>query len=104
MPISHAALFSDESRAALTFIAQTGVILFMFVVGTRLELDTFRRHSRAVVAIAAAGIVVPFVLGAGLGRLLFDAFADPSIPRCRSSFSRDGDERDRVSGAREDHR
>ena len=42
LPDQHAALFPDQSRVALTVIAQTGVILFMFVVGTRLELDVFR--------------------------------------------------------------
>ena len=80
-PDQHAALFPDQSRFALTVIAQTGVILFMFVVGTRLELDVFVRHSRAIVAIAATGIVVPFALGAGLAVVLYDAFATPSIPR-----------------------
>lgn len=81
LPDQHAALFPGHSRFALTLIAQTGVILFMFVVGTRLELDVFRRHSRAIAAIAASGMVVPFVLGAGLAAFLYDAFATPFIPR-----------------------
>lgn len=81
LPTQHAALFPDQSRVALTLIAQTGVLLFMFVVGTRVELDVFRRHSRAIVAIAASGIVVPFVLGAGLATFLYDGFATSSIPR-----------------------
>ncbi len=81
LPDQHAALFPDQSRFALTSIAQTGVILFMLGVGTRLELDVFAKHSRAIVAIAASGIVVPFVLGTGLAVLLYDAFATPLIPR-----------------------
>jgi Kef-type K+ transport system membrane component KefB len=81
MASQHAALFPDSSRGPLTVVAQAGVILFMFVVGTRVELDLVRRHSHAVIAIAAAGIVVPFVLGGGLAILLYDAFAAPSIPR-----------------------
>ena len=81
LPFQHAALFPDSSRGPLTVVAQTGVILFMFVVGTRLELDLVRRHSRAVMMIAAAGIVVPFLLGGGLAVFLYDAFATPSIPR-----------------------
>jgi Kef-type K+ transport system membrane component KefB len=80
-PDQHAALFSEQSRPALTFIAQAGVIVFMFVIGTGIELDTFRRHSRAIAAIATSGIVVPFVLGAGLAVFLYRAFASPSIPR-----------------------
>jgi Kef-type K+ transport system membrane component KefB len=80
-PGFHAALFSGETRAAVTLIAQLGVALFMFVVGTRVELDTCRRHSRAIVAIATASITLPFILGAALGVPLHDAFVPPSVPR-----------------------
>jgi Kef-type K+ transport system membrane component KefB len=61
-------------------VAQTGVILFMFVVGTRVELDVFRRHSRAIAATAAGSIAVPFVFGIGLALLLHPRFATPEIP------------------------
>ena len=80
-PSQHAALFSADSRAALSWIAQTGVILFMFVVGTRVELDTFRRHSRAIAVISASGIIVPFAIGGVLAAFLYDAFGTASIPR-----------------------
>ncbi len=80
-PAPHAALFPGDSRAALTFIAQAGVVLFMFVVGTRVELDTFRRHSRAIAVISASGIIVPFALGGVLAVLLYDAFGTAAIPR-----------------------
>ena len=80
-PAQHAALFPAESRMALTFIAQAGVALFMFVVGTRVELDVFRRHSRAIAAISASGIIVPFVLGGILAIFLFDVFGTAAIPR-----------------------
>lgn len=80
-PAQHAALFPGDSRAALAFIAQAGVVLFMFTVGTRVELDTFRRHSRAIALISASGIIVPFALGGALAVFLYDAFGTAAIPR-----------------------
>jgi Kef-type K+ transport system membrane component KefB len=80
-PAQHAALFPGDSLAALTVIAQTGVILFMFVVGMRVELRTFRRHSRAIAVISSSGIMVPFALGGILAIFLYDAFGTPAIPR-----------------------
>ena len=80
LPGLHTQVFHVESRPALTLIAQAGVLIFMFGVGTRLELDVFRRHSRMIAAVATASIVVPFVLGAALATFLHEAFAGPSVP------------------------
>src|SRR5204863_7074267 len=74
-PYQHASIFTEGSRPALNFLAQSGIILFMFVVGTRVELDVFRRHSRVIASTAAASITVPFTLGLGLAWHLFPRFA-----------------------------
>lgn len=80
LPTLHAALFAAGSHAALNAAAQIGVLLFMFAVGTRVELGVFRRQSRAIAAITAAGIAVPFLLGAALAVWLHGVFA-ASVPR-----------------------
>ena len=80
-PEQHAALFPESTRATLTLLAQVGVMLFMLVVGTRVEVDVFHRHTRAIVAIAATGVAVPFALGCLLAVPLYDTFVAPSIPR-----------------------
>ena len=80
-PDAHAQLFPEATREILAWLAQAGVILFMLVVGSHVEVDVFRRHSRSIAAIAAAGIVVPFALGGALGLPLYATFADASIPR-----------------------
>jgi Kef-type K+ transport system membrane component KefB len=43
----------------------------MFVVGLEFRMDIVRTHLRSSVAVSIAGMVTPFVLGAGLGWLLF---------------------------------
>ena len=49
-------------------------------------MDVFRRHSRAIVGIAAAGIAVPFALGAALAVPLYEVFGAPAIPRAPFVF------------------
>lgn len=80
LPAEHARLFTDQSRPALNLASQAGVILFMFVIGTRIELDIFRRHSRAIVSTAVASITVPFVLGLALAWQLYPRFATAGVP------------------------
>jgi len=80
-PHEHARLFAEASRPALNYVAQGGIILFMFVVGTRIELDVFRRHSRDIASTAAASIAVPFALGLALASQLFPRFAAAGAPR-----------------------
>lgn len=58
------------SMAVLYAMSQLGLVLYMFLVGLDFQLDVLRSRLGSVTAIASAGIVVPFVLGAGLAMLL----------------------------------
>lgn len=53
-----------------TVVSQFGLIFLMFLVGLELEPGHVRAHGRAVMLVAAAGIAVPFVLGAALAPLV----------------------------------
>ena len=64
---------------ALRVVAQLGVILFMFMVGLELDLGFLRRRARAAIAIAEAGIVVPFLLGAALAVVLYPRLATEGV-------------------------
>ena len=52
-------------------ISQLGLALYMFIVGMEFRVDVMRERLRSSVAVSAAGMVTPFVLGAGLAYLLF---------------------------------
>jgi Kef-type K+ transport system membrane component KefB len=54
----------------LVALSQLGVLLFMFVVGLRLDLGVLRGRARAAVATSHASIALPFALGAALAPLL----------------------------------
>ncbi len=55
----------------LSVLSQVGVILYMFLIGLRLDTDHLRRRSHTSVAISHASIVVPFLLGTALALLLY---------------------------------
>ncbi len=67
-------------RGSLQMIAQLGVCLYMFLVGTDLNLGALKKEAGSAVAISHAGIVLPFVLGAALALGLYPAFAGDGVP------------------------
>src|SRR6476659_7591868 len=60
-----------DTQSYLFPAAQLGLALYMFVVGMEFRVDIVRRTLRSSVAVSVAGMVAPFVLGAGLAWILF---------------------------------
>ena len=50
----------------LDLIAQLGIIILLFTVGVEVSIRDLRRVTGTAVAVAVAGVVIPFVLGLGL--------------------------------------
>jgi Kef-type K+ transport system membrane component KefB len=78
-PGALAALFPADRLVPLAALSQLGVLLYMFVVGLRLDLALLRGRAHAAVAVSHASIVAPFLLGAALAPLLHPAFAPPGV-------------------------
>ena len=74
-----AALFPAGGMLPLAALSQLGVLLFMFVVGLRLDLTLLRGRAHVAVAVSHASIIAPFLLGAALAPLLHPAFAPPGV-------------------------
>lgn len=85
-PSIHSALFPALSLGVMSVVSQLGLVLYMFVVGTHLHTDFIRQAFRGAMAISLAGIVVPFVLGAGLGVILYEdgRFFGPAVSTWQS--------------------
>lgn len=60
-----------DTQSYLFPASQLGLALYMFVVGMEFRMDIVRNHLRSSVAVSLAGMVAPFVLGAGLAWMLF---------------------------------
>ena len=63
-PDGQLALFPKETRNILYVGAQFGVGLYMFLVGTTLDVGQLRSKARSAFGVSLAGIAVPFVIAA----------------------------------------
>jgi Kef-type K+ transport system membrane component KefB len=79
-PGAMATLFPADAMAPLAAVSQLGIVLFMFVVGLRLDAGLIRRKAGAAVFISQASIVVPFGLGIALAPWLHPNLAGPGVP------------------------
>ena len=61
-PDLQAAIFPKETRNVLYTGSQLGVGLYMFLVGTTLQLDHFQTKARSALSVSLAGIVAPFLI------------------------------------------
>src|SRR6267143_5175238 len=66
----HLQLFDGgEATGALMLLAQLGGFLLMFIAGVETDIERMRKASGVAFLVALAGVIVPFVLGAGVGHL-----------------------------------
>lgn len=72
-------LFPPRVLPHLGVLAQLGVILYMFLVGLELNGELLRARVGATLAIAQAGMVVPFLLGLALAWRLHADFAPEGV-------------------------
>jgi Kef-type K+ transport system membrane component KefB len=70
-------LFPASSLETLRQLSQIGVVLFMFIVGTELNVRYLREKGSAAVMISHASIIVPFLLGTALSLFLYRDLATP---------------------------
>jgi hypothetical protein len=63
-PELHGFLFPESSLPRLFFLANIGLILFMFTIGLELDLNSLGKRVKSAVLISHMSIVVQFVLGA----------------------------------------
>jgi Kef-type K+ transport system membrane component KefB len=60
-----------DTQSYLFPASQLGLALYMFLVGTEFRTDIIRQRLKCSLAVSAAGMVAPFVLGAALGWVFF---------------------------------
>jgi Kef-type K+ transport system membrane component KefB len=81
-PRLEASLFPADSLDLFDAVSRFGLVLFMFLVGTKLDLQSLRgRGAKATVLISHLSIAVPFVLGGLLALLLHPSLSHPDVRR-----------------------
>ncbi len=61
-----------DTQSYLFPASQLGLALYMFVVGMEFRVDIVQRKLKSSIAVSAAGMIAPFVLGAGLAWVFFN--------------------------------
>lgn len=81
-------VFHSVSSTPVTIMSQIGLILLMFQIGLDFDFSHLqeRRNAKAVVLVAALGLVVPFLLGLAVGRASHEALAPEVNPLGYSLF------------------
>lgn len=79
VPVVSSYVFPITIAPYLSIIANIGVILYMFLVGTELNTELLRKRTHASVATSHASIIVPFLLGSGLALWLYPLFSTSDI-------------------------
>lgn len=69
-PELFAQLFPAAGMGILYAVAQVGLVLYMFVVGTEFDVGLIRTRLRSAASVSLAGIFVPFLLGGGVAYFL----------------------------------
>ncbi len=60
-----------DTQSYLFPASQLGLALYMFVVGLEFRVDIVAKRLKSSIAVSAAGMIAPFILGAGLAWVLF---------------------------------
>lgn len=68
-------IFPKQSVIVLEVFADMGLLFFLFMVGLELDLKQIRKTGGQALAIAAAGISLPFVAGVGVSFVLHQTIA-----------------------------
>jgi Kef-type K+ transport system membrane component KefB len=74
-----ASLFPPSSLPALSMISQVGLVLFMFLVGWRLDVGHLRTIGRLAIVISLVSIVIPFILGSSVAAVAWYSYAPPAV-------------------------
>ena len=76
-------LFPQELMTIIYAVAQIGVVIYMFLVGTEFQMGLIRGRMRSAASVSAAGIITPFILGGLVALLLYGdpTFFNPDVSK-----------------------
>ncbi|KAL3681345.1 hypothetical protein R1sor_024301 [Riccia sorocarpa] len=76
-------IFPPSSLHILETVAEFGLMFFLFLVGLELDLRVLKKSGTRAMYVAAAGILLPFVLGVGVAMAVFKTM---NLDKQHSSF------------------
>ncbi|KAJ3057374.1 K(+)/H(+) antiporter [Rhizophlyctis rosea] len=73
-------IFPKESLPKLNLIANFALIFFLYIVGLEIDPTSLRRKLKQSASISLTGIILPFVVGIAISKIIYDAYGDQSVP------------------------
>jgi Kef-type K+ transport system membrane component KefB/nucleotide-binding universal stress UspA family protein len=64
---------TPEQKSMINAVSQLGILMLLLLTGMETDLRLVRRVGRAAIAVAAAGVTLPFICGFALGEMLPDS-------------------------------
>src|ERR1700734_3236937 len=61
---------TPEQKSMINAVSQLGILMLLLLTGMETDLRLVRRVGRAAIAVAAAGVTLPFICGLALGEML----------------------------------
>jgi Kef-type K+ transport system membrane component KefB len=72
-------LFPEESLPTLALLSQVGLVLFIFLIGWRLDVAHLRSIGRVALVTSLVSIVVPFSLGSSIAAVAWYRYAPTGV-------------------------
>ncbi|WVQ73663.1 hypothetical protein IAR50_003243 [Cryptococcus sp. DSM 104548] len=69
-------IFPDASITYLNLVSTIGLVLFLFLVGVEVDVGVMKNHAKSSGLISAAGMVLPFGVGAAVAVPVYHNFVD----------------------------
>ncbi len=72
-------LFPVSSLSNLQLLSQIGLVLFMFIIGMELDINSLKSRASEAILVSHVSIVFPYFLGVGLAYFLYTSYAPQNI-------------------------
>lgn len=73
-PGAYHALFPPASLGFLNALSQAGLVIFIFIVGVRVDFAELKRQSGVAIVTSSIGVVVPLLMGIALAQYLYPKY------------------------------
>ena len=77
-PAAYQALFPPASLGFINALSQAGLVIFIFLVGVRVDFGELRRQSGIAIVTSNTSVIVPLLMGMALAQYLFPRYGNGS--------------------------
>ncbi|KAJ3114734.1 K(+)/H(+) antiporter [Phlyctochytrium bullatum] len=73
-------IFPNSSLPGFKLVADFGLILYLFLIGLEMDPKSIVATVKKSIPVSLAGIVLPFVLGVGISKVIYENYSNQTVP------------------------